>query len=103
MKPNPPNNPFATPEMPKMNDIPKEFRNMNSRNKWNRFQQDWFFNSVPGLQVWPKEEIDPEKALQHLSGIQRSYEPKHEHKVASVAYLASLWFDDITYDGQKRD
>ena len=31
----------------------------------------------------------------HLKSILQSFKPKHERKEAGVAYLMSLWFDDI--------
>lgn len=63
--------------------------------KWRAFQSDWFFKGIlsPGGMV-PKSGIDKRAALRHLGAIQGSFEPKHEHKCAAVAYLASLWFDD---------
>jgi hypothetical protein len=44
-----------------------------------------------------KEGVDGNLAFRHLSAIQRSFTPKHEHKEAAVAYLASLWFEDVDY------
>jgi hypothetical protein len=43
--------------------------------------------------------VDGELAIRHLQVIQASFEPKHEHKEAAVAYLASLWFTDFDYEG----
>ena len=77
--------------MPKYEDIPDEFKHR--RNPWVKWQQGWFFS---GLKGWPepKDGIDIKEAMAHLSCIQRSFEPKHEHKEAAVAYLASLWFKE---------
>lgn len=81
--------------MPWYKDIPKEFKNWNNSTIWNKFQSDWFFLGLENTDgLIPKEGIDPRAALMHLAAIQRSYEPAHEEKEASVAYLASLWFDD---------
>lgn len=79
--------------MPKREDIPAEFKRHNGT-KWNRFAADWFFSGIKSTGLIAKEGINKEQALMHLSAIQRSFEPKHEHKEAAVAYLASLWFDD---------
>ena len=80
--------------MPEHNDIPKEFRDWNSRNKWLKFQEHWFFYGLnEDFETYPKAGIDPEKAFRHLKTIQGSYQPKHEHKAAAVAFLASLWFE----------
>ena len=77
--------------MPQMDEIPEEFCEFFSTNKWVRWQASWFFS---GLQERPtaKDGIDQNQAMRHLSTIQGSFEPKHEHKQAAVAYLASLWF-----------
>lgn len=78
--------------MPKMEDIPEEFHR--DYHPWAKWQMTWFYSGLqeedfPGI----KEGVDPEVAFNHLSCIQRSFEPKHEHKQAAVAYLASLWFE----------
>jgi hypothetical protein len=83
--------------MPPMAEIPVEFKSLNSRNRWIVCQQDWFFTGLRDV-VWsPKEGVDTIAALRHLKAIQGSWDPKHEHKQAAVAYLLSLWFDDVTY------
>ena len=77
-------------------DIPEEFKD--SYNKWAKIQRDWFFKGLSDhTEFLPKEGIDANTAIRHLMAIQRSYEPKHEHKEACVAYLMSLWFDDVKY------
>lgn len=75
--------------LPPMHSIPDEFTHESSL--WVRWQQDWFYS---GLKRWPvaREGVDMKKAMSNLIVIQRSWEPKHEHKQAGVAYLASLWF-----------
>jgi len=80
--------------LPAYGNIPKDFRDSIGRNKWQRFQEDWFFEGLNRDRLVCKEGIDAKKALRHLAVIQGSFEPKHEHKRAAVAYLASLWFDD---------
>lgn len=76
--------------MPRYADIPDEFKRM--KNPWCEWQSKWFYG---GLSSWPKMKpgIDQVKAKRHLAAIQRSFEPKHEHKEAAVAYLASLWME----------
>ncbi len=76
--------------MPPMDEIPSEFRN-HSMSGWNRWQAEWFFNGLKELPV-AKDGVDQHLAIRHLKAIQGSFEPKHEHKEAAVAYLASLWF-----------
>jgi hypothetical protein len=87
--------------MPPMAAIPDEFKDYNTTNKWLKFQSDWFFYGIKNHKMTPKPGIDAQKALRHMAAIQQSWETQHEHKSAGVAYLASLWFDDITYDKVK--
>lgn len=74
--------------------IPEEFKDRNTNNKWLEFQRTWFFKGIKSSGLVPKPGIDMNEALRHLQAIQSSYEPKHEHKEACVAYLASLWFEE---------
>lgn len=83
--------------MPPYSSIPAEFRNMNNHTEWNKFVGHWFFSGNP-FEKWNvgvREGVDPDKALTHLQTILRSWEPKHEHKEAAVAWLASRWYDGI--------
>lgn len=80
--------------MPKYDDIPEEFRNRNSQNKWLRFQRDWFFKGLKIDGLVAKKDVNFDAAIRYLMTIQSSYAPKHEHKEACVAYLASLWFEE---------
>ena len=91
--------------MPEWDKIPEEFRRgwIREDNKWSKFSSDWFFNGLEKLKVVPKPGVDKDKALRHLACIQGSFEPKHEHKAAAVAYLASIWFDDVSYETGKRN
>lgn len=74
------------------------------RQKWLNLQRKWFFEGLPStfqvaLKTVDGERIDGETAWRHLQVIQGSYAPKHKHKEVAVAYLASLWFEDISYEG----
>lgn len=83
--------------MPPYSEIPDEFRNMNDRtNPWLRLQRDWFYGGISRSQITPRDDVDLNRAVRHLKAIQGSFEPKHEHKEAGVAYLASLWFVDYS-------
>ena len=82
--------------MPKMKDIPKEFKQHD--NPFVEWQQKWFFEGLKKndiLKIKPKAGINVGEALAHLRVIQGSFEPQHEHKEAGAAYLASLWFESI--------
>lgn len=80
---------------PAYEDIPAEFKR-HEGTPWNRLVSRWFFQGVQDVKWDAKPGIDPTMALRHLKCILHSYEPKHEHKEAAVAYLASLWFKRVT-------
>ena len=64
--------------------------------QWREFQARWFFNGLPATTTFDLAEgVDGATALRHLKVIQGSFEPKHEHKEAAVAYLASRWFTSV--------
>ena len=85
--------------MPAYDDIPSDFRNKRGdARKWCEFQSRWFFSGIEFSCLKHKAGVDAAKAIKHLSYIQGSWEPSHEHKSAAVAYLASLWFDDVTLE-----
>lgn len=75
--------------LPKWGDIPEEFKR--DRNPWVQWQRQWFFRGLEKRPT-PKEGIDGALAMKNLACVQGSFAPKHEHKEAGVAYLASLWF-----------
>ena len=79
--------------MPRYEDVPDEFKCFLG-GYWNRWQRERFYN---GLQILPKAKpgIDLSVAIRHLASIQGSFEPKHEHKESAVAYLASLWLEEM--------
>lgn len=88
--------------MPAMADIPEEFKTGYTSSKWIQFQSDWFYRGITRTGLITREGVDKHTALRHLGAIQGSFEPKHEHKEAAVAYLASLWFtDDSTWERVK--
>ena len=80
--------------MPEWEAIPQEFKRFNST-KWNKLFNQWFYSGIDqGALPKAKEGIDRTKALRHIRTIMGSFEPKHEHKEAAVAYLMSLWFEE---------
>ena len=76
--------------LPPMAEIPTEF--LGHSGAWLDWQNEWF---CVGLKRYPvaKAGIDLKLAMNNLKCVQGSYWPKHEHKQAGVAYLASLWFE----------
>lgn len=85
--------------MPEWKSIPESFRQWNGNAEsrpWIAFQNTWAFSGVPkGTTFVSSEGVDEKAALRHLAAIQRSFEPKWEHKQAAVAWLASRWFERI--------
>lgn len=77
--------------LPSMKEIPEEFHNR--RHPYVNFAGRIFFSGSDGLKFKPKEGIDPKKALRQLRAALSTFEPKHEHKMAGVGYLLSLFFD----------
>lgn len=80
--------------MPPMSSIPEEFQNMNDHTDWNKFVTRWFFSgdALTHFDLYTREDVDAQAAWKHLSAVLRSWEPKHEHKQAAVAWLMSRWF-----------
>jgi hypothetical protein len=84
--------------LPPYSKIPDAFKLREG--EWVEWQMRWF---SAGLKNWPvpKQGIDLRQAMYNLECVQRSFAPKHEHKQAGVAYLASLWFSSP--DGEAID
>jgi hypothetical protein len=73
--------------LPKWEDIPEEFRNRD--NEWAKAASKLFFKGGKGLAF--KEGVAVVKAKRHIAACLRSYQPKHEHKIAGVGWLLSQW------------
>lgn len=87
--------------MPKMEEIPEDFHR--GHTPWNGVFGDWFYGGAKEVKLVPKEGINALTALRHVKTVMNSFEPKHEHKEAAVAYLLSQWFERIEYvSGGKR-
>lgn len=86
--------------LPPMSKIPDEFKNRDT--KWNDLVSDWFFRGLESFDCVPKKGIDKKIALNHISAIMRSWDPKHEHKEAGCAYLFSLWFEEPLYKAKTK-
>lgn len=73
-----------------------ELREYDNGRKWgNRLFSDWFYSGIESLDgLIPKEGIDKAKALRHIRTVMGSWEPKHEHKEAAVAFFFDKWFDE---------
>jgi hypothetical protein len=87
--------------MPPHKEIPEEFKNMNSRNKWNQLFSDWFYCGLKSLELTPKEGVDKDKAIYFIRCIMGSWEPKHEHKEAACAFLLNEYFSNVKYEAKE--
>ena len=89
--------------LPDYDSIPEEFKSGCNSNKWNKLFSNWFFYGLDeDTDFIPKEGIDVDAALKHISSIMRSWQPKHEHKEAGIAFLLQLWFEDIIVPEKKK-
>jgi hypothetical protein len=63
------------------------------REYFQRLQTRWFNVGLVDAEIPEvREGFNRNECLRHLSVLQRSFEPPHEHKCAAVAWLMSLWF-----------
>lgn len=76
--------------LPAWSEIPAEIKR--EQDTWSPVVSRWFYEGLSGKFI-PKEGIDPDAALRHIRAIIGSYEPKHEHKIAGIAYLMGQWFE----------
>ncbi len=84
--------------MPKWEDIPEKYKipNVHSR-------AHTIFYYGGQVASASKGDIDIRDAMRHLQCILRSFQPKHEHKMAAVDYLIDLWFEkfEVTVPAEK--
>lgn len=82
--------------MPAMEDIPEEFHGFPGKTEWNHIAASWFYNGLPAdVKFYPREGVDPEKAIRAVKGTLGSFAPQHEHKEAAAAYMLASWFEKI--------
>lgn len=80
--------------MPPMESIPQEFKERGT--EWNGVMSVWFYRGLPAeVAFFPKQGVDPQKAIRAIQATLGSYAPKHQHKMAATAYMLSCWFDSI--------
>lgn len=79
--------------LPAWNDIPEDFQR--DRHPCCDLASKWFASGLdPAAEgLVPKPGVDGKKALRAVGAVLRSFEPKHEHKIAGAGYLLSQWFD----------
>lgn len=79
--------------MPKYSDLPPAFQDWTNHPAC-KFVSTWFLQGVK-IEDFPpaRDGVDAKKARVALASILRSWEPKHEHKIAGAGFLANEWFD----------
>lgn len=85
--------------LPAWDDIPKEFKDRGN-NKWrDLFSKLFLTGGQSGMDLYlqAKSDADIGKAWRHINACMGSFEPKHEHKEAGVAFLFSEWFEDYEW------
>lgn len=87
--------------LPPVDAIPKEFF---GQNKWTRLADMMFAGTVPPTTTRyverPEINYTPDlykTASRQWTACLCSFEPKHEHKIAGVAYLLSLFLLDVEF------
>lgn len=78
--------------VPPKEEIGREF--WSASNCWNILATDWFYKGFKDgvFPLYAKEGISSRQAIYHLHSILGSWHLDHSYKLASVAYLMSLWF-----------
>lgn len=82
--------------LPRLEDIPTEFKEYHCESKWRQLFAILFYGDDRSDKIWirPKPNIDANLAGRHIMCVMRSYQPRHEHKMAGVMYLLDQWFED---------
>jgi hypothetical protein len=92
--------------MPPRGDLPKCYYAFPGGRDSVRFASMWFFKGFQKADFTPREGVDTRLALRHIKACIGSFELKHEHKMAGVAFLLDQFFekvvtDDKTYEFSK--
>ncbi len=81
-------------DLPEWETIPKEFKNPMSDNKYVKLFSHLFHCGGEGVEMNLKKGVDGNKMMRWYQAHATSWGPKHEHKVAGIAYRFSQWIDD---------
>lgn len=89
--------------LPPFDSLPAEYQNwMRTDLPSFKLVSDIMFNGIVHGEWTPKPGVNAEKAYRHVMYCLRSWEPKHEHKVAGVAWLIDQWFAKVEYKVKER-
>lgn len=86
----------TTPPLPAWKDLSEDFqRGRGDARQWHDIVSTLFFKGgkLADFGLTPKDGVDITKAIRAIRVCLGSWEPKHEHKTAGVAYMLSEWFD----------
>ena len=83
--------------LPLMEEIPKEFKSFN--NPWNTCFSTWFYTGLKHPKFTTRPGIEQAAAINHIKAVIVSFDCPHEQKEAGIAYLMSLWFEKVEWDG----
>ena len=88
--------------LPAWESIPDEFKRFQHYSgTWGEFVSKWFLEGADASVLKAKPGIDRSHALRHLVAVMRSFDVKHEHKIAGVAFLLSQWFEPLTAESTR--
>jgi hypothetical protein len=82
--------------MPPYESIPESYK---MGDGWGaKLFRDMFYFGLKTVSFVPKEGIDSKTAFRNIRAVCGSFEPKHEHKEAAVAYMFELWFESAKWE-----
>lgn len=81
--------------LPAENEIPEEYWDAN--NKWHRLAGEIMFDRLSDATITEREDLDRDTTVRHIFAVLRSFQPKHEHKIAGTAFLLSRFYKDIEF------
>ena len=84
--------------LPPEGEIPKELWDWNDF--WHQMASQIFNFGTSKNIAWLRSGLEPAEVVRHTDAVLRSFQPKHQHKIAGVAYLLSLWFQKENPDAE---
>jgi hypothetical protein len=81
--------------LPPMKALPKCYHGWPNKRPSIKFVERWFYSGVEDPKFHPRKGVDTKKALRHIKACLGSFELKHEHKTAGVAFLVDQFFERI--------
>lgn len=85
--------------LPPKEDIPERFWSWSD--PYHQLVSKWFFSGLTHEELGtPREGVDGPASLAAIKAIMVSFEPKHEHKTAGVAFLLHEWRNIPALEGK---